>query len=496
MIPLDESFPSLVWPDNLQTIRFTEGEKDCVVQFIKSIWPGVKTSQTTCINFMKGVQGPLKLPVSLSFHYDAQGRVEYIVLLLNRNKGHALTCGGQRQPKTCYELTRGWAWVKKHELGNEQAICDYLSVRSLRGLSRVFARREIDGKKQFFEKFHPGTLEDWIGTRKLRGVRTKLFIISSLLEGLVQLRRLIITQTVDGTSSFHGDITLANILISAWEPVLNDFGFSNVLDGVCASPLYNHPSYVFLKHLPPAKLAPILARQGGARDMWSMGIVIGTLIRNYFAKLTTLPSLKIPPFDFVVKMLDPSSRSVNFYQVRKLNQNQVDQELLMLRRMSSSTVDALIVDALWDLVADMLKIDLNKIIEPEEALARVNTLLAETSPTIQKFVGLMERIKRLQLSLKETQLKIEKLIAQVNGVFFLRGGGIRAKLPILIHPLSCEKIMPIKPLDSDEANPGKNRQYDPGTFHGCCAKSGLGAPGVANGVCGNWGLPLGASAPV
>lgn len=388
------SFP-LTWPVQLADLHLTEQEQAILVNFFKAVNPQIKKCYEPSRSFAKQIIHPVgitrwRLPISVTFLFNAAGKLKGVVLLLNSTRGKAFKEGGQRVPKTAYELLRGIFVVKKNILDNEEQLIDHLMQRKRCGAAQIFGKRAIWDKKsgirkkQYFEALYQGDLGSRIGSLQLFNPIYSLFIIHSLLKELQTLQQLQIEKwekTGKTYSSFHGDIKPWNILIGERGVAFTDYGMSNQTSGRAGSLGYACPILFNHMEMTPSEIREFLEENGKKLDLWSLGVVLVVLLRNQFSSYPGL-QLFCPPLAFIEKRIHRG----RFHQFGEVTQQEVDEELSRNKEIFATGPYATLLGELWDLAAHFLKVNLQQTATLDDALTRTNVLLELYAPKTKQFM--------------------------------------------------------------------------------------------------------------
>ncbi|MDN3507382.1 MAG: hypothetical protein P0S94_00510 [Simkaniaceae bacterium] len=376
---------SVEWPANLIEYNLTADEKNIIDTHLTKalnsprIHIGKKMItyfDTSSEHYGEVVQA--KLPASVTFLSEPDG---YTVncFLLSKN---VLAKGGERTVKRAWDLTSGKAYVKKPLLDKlEKDI--YIPMNESHFGYRL---REVKGKTnnqkiQVLEPLAKGALDSiLLDSNTTLSLEDRLKMPSSLLQQLKSLHSLTITpENSNPYPLFHQDISADNILLDRdenqqWSAQLTDFGAAGRISSAICKKFYLPPEYTtfFMQNgiFNSTNMSDVTCNElekfnrdhAQARDIWSMGLVIFTLLRG------KMGLLKYNTLDYAV----PFVNSLRYYwhdlfsnarTIRLPNQDDINQEiceltgeLLALVDQNDITMRTKIYD-LCDVLLNMLRVD-------------------------------------------------------------------------------------------------------------------------------------------
>jgi|GEM_PF-6717182 len=375
----------LKWPEQ----GINAAERLVLKRFIKAALTSVLAQSEDNLTFRKKQIHSVEqvdwiLPITVTFLRDARGIIG-IVLLLNKARGIVLEGGGQRKPKTAFDLLSGYV-VKKDATPTELKVIEYLRIHPSRGVVEIVGKRTVrdarDGliKHQYFEVYRPKPLSHWIGRPVLNRPLFKLYLISGILKGLQQFHSRKISScdpTRGQFTSFQGDLKPADLLLSDFGILITDFGASNLCKNLSFSPVYAHPIMRKLGCEDSKNWCPFQEKYGAQLDMWSIGILIAILLRNAFSSKTLEHA---PPLGFIEKYF----KRMPFYP--DVSQAEIDQEIAGYKKEDANKEASFILVPLWELVQGCLRVNPAEIIPIEQAITCTDQLLMRHSPRLKEAI--------------------------------------------------------------------------------------------------------------
>jgi serine/threonine protein kinase len=378
-----------IWPKNLSllfkerldqsiTQKEMEAKKEEIDRHLRTIRSGtsVTTIRRKLTYTTDGKEVNVTLPIGLAL-FDRPNEVSHLLLL---SKAIVFT-GGERKIRRAYDVTTGTFYLKKRIVGlfEERILKTLPKLRAQRDIHTSVIWRKIPSKipgtpekLQIIEPIRDGTLSILFGTEPLSHFPVKHALITDLLADLVDLHSLSLSNCKITTRSFpwvdpvnhelpkftvfHADIKIANVLVflqdGKWRAELCDFGCAAdptkfVISIGFTPPEYitfyksEHPRGIFDKSLlvDDFKLAQFNIEHGPKRDIWSMGLVILSLLverekkaiwenrsenKRYTAQIPPLPCLK--------KVLSGTVWTYDEEKIVSLTQKDIDDDLAHLEK--------------------------------------------------------------------------------------------------------------------------------------------------------------------
>jgi hypothetical protein len=372
-----------IWPKDLQRLGITEEQRIKVDEHLreafKVVYKGGKIDfakkfiqYTDGINVVNAI-----LPFSLSITKENKEGGGFRVFLLPKT---VFAQGGERKIRWAYDLTGGNYLLRKKIAGIfEEKILNYMQpLRAARGIqSPVIWLNSMDKqykpKKQMIEPVRDGTIAALFKKAPLADFSTKRDLIVDLLSDLQELHK----GQVTGVSIkddrfafrgrqpkelnyhlFHADIKPENVLVHSkegkWRAELIDFGLCAANPTAYVISIgYTPPEFIrfYSKARPfgiyhagqfedPFEIADFNIQHGQGRDVWSIGLVILSLLaerqqevlfENVFERMRK--KANIPPLPCLGKIL--SGEIFNKYDevdILKLTQEELDADLDLLEK--------------------------------------------------------------------------------------------------------------------------------------------------------------------
>lgn len=372
-----------IWPKDLQRLGISEDQRIKVDEHLreafKVVYKGGKIDfakkfiqYTDGVNVVNAV-----LPFSLSITKENGEGGGFRVFLLPKT---VFAQGGERKIRWAYDLTNGNYLLRKKIAGvfEERILNDMQPLRGARGIqSPVIWLNSKDKlnkpKKQMIEPVRDGTIAALFKKAPLADFSTTLDLIVDLLSDLQDLHKGQVTgiSINDDRLAFHGrppkelnyhmfhaDIKPENVLVHCkegkWRAELIDFGLSAAHPTAFVISLgYTPPEFIrfYIKTRPlgvdhagyfedPFEIADFNIQHGQGRDVWSIGLVILSLLAErqqevLFEKVSEHVRKKanIPPLRCLSKIL--SGEVFNKFDeagILKLTQKELDADLDQLEK--------------------------------------------------------------------------------------------------------------------------------------------------------------------
>lgn len=359
-----------IWPTDLTLLGLTENQKTEVDGHIRDAFRASVDPVSWSKKKLKYTNGnhqtvEATLPITLGAMKDNNGELR--VLLFSKI---IFASGGERKIRWVYDLTKGTFLLKKRITGLfEERILKYmLTLRMQRGITtsvdwRTSVDKQNNKKLQIIEPVRNGTLKILFGKDPLSNFHVKYDLILDLLTDLRDLHTGAVSGVKLSSESqelsyglFHSDITPLNILVflqnGKWRAELCDFGLaaSHPL-AYAISEGYTPPEYIhFYKEKRPfgiqhsfldndVSTAQFVIKHGQGRDVWSMGLVILTLLVEREEKVVwkavfhnnEVRARNIPPLPCLKAIL--SGTKWGYYieeDILKLKQETLDADLATL----------------------------------------------------------------------------------------------------------------------------------------------------------------------
>lgn len=310
-----------LWPKDLQLLGLTEEQKEQIDSHLREGFRALKNGGdlTYCKRWIKYGDGgqtvEAALPITLAIYNKREGQEfsvsieDFSVILLPKT---VFASGGERNIRWAYDLTAGKFLLKKRVVGPfETTLVDrMLPLRIHRAIktSLIFRNsfdKEMMPKTQMIEETRDGALPILLGTAPLADFSVKHDLIVDLLNDLQALHSLPIrgftltsneNQQIERSyMSFHSDIKPANVLVfeqrGKWRAELCDFGAAAANPVAFISSFgFTPPEYIrFYEERRPLgisqpcfdndeEIAEFNINHGQGRDVWSLGLVILTLL--------------------------------------------------------------------------------------------------------------------------------------------------------------------------------------------------------------------------
>lgn len=384
------------WPKNLSFLGITAEQKDLLNLVISTL---VQTSKfSPKIEILKSQKNHTELQIEVSndgFHrFTLPFRIRYViedqelqnVVVLSRK---IIDQGGQRNVRLSFNPFKSKYYVRKRATSEtEILIVETLSKRKHRGLVSVKPWQEISSsgvkRTKFLEPLYEMPLTELFGTYHLTKFQQKLFLIEDLLFGLQafhshQIENICFGDYTGSFKWFHYDLKPDNILVrrnlqtGGFEAAITDFGHACNTDGVGGSNGYRSPERV-QRYLTSSRTTHdnfvYQAQHGQSMDIWSMGLIfVGILIGRGSEKAGD----HFPPLPCLEEgFLKDSKKEIHFCDafVAELTQDQIDRDLDQLKAAypASTPEKQLMLDHLWKMVKQMLRVKPEERITAEEAL--------------------------------------------------------------------------------------------------------------------------------
>ncbi len=364
-----------IWPKDLSKLGLNESQKDKIDKHIQQAFKTL--SKGGNIGFSKNKleynyrdqTKKVNLPFSLNIT-KVVDTATYQILLFPKT---VFASGGERTIRWAYDLTKGEFLLKKRIVGSfekEILVClNSIRLKNGRGSPLIWrTAKDKTGKEklQLIEPIQEGSLAILFNTAPLAHFSVKRELILDLLQELEALNQVSISCTVSLTKSlegehqtprkfayaaFHADIKPLNVLVSLknekWRAELCDFGQAAANPCITiTSTGYTPPEYIRFYHLYKKQkselfftqtsdrldLAEFTVNHGHGRDIWSMGLVILTLLVGREEEISYHLSMKesiksyIPPLRSLKSVLS-GWQDYNEQGTLKLTQEALDADL-------------------------------------------------------------------------------------------------------------------------------------------------------------------------
>lgn len=421
---LSHRFKSSTWPKNLTDINLTDKQKQDLESILseattllssnehtytltKEKTPGMGSVRKLLIKKDETVIKEYTLPIAIDI--IKKNRLSHIVLIAKK----ILAQGGERgNIRLCYDLTEGSYLVRKRSISEiEQLLIKTFQQDPKRGVVSFFGERKPIGdakKQQVLEYFYPDTLGDLIGKTTL-DADTKKSLIHDLLSGLNAIHELTINKlsydniTVPSLKAFHHDlkpdnvVTRFNPITNRLEAAITDFGFACNPVIIAGSIGFKPPETLAFeyKYQPSSKNDCLTATSqevidynlsyGQMQDIWSMGLVLATLLIGSTSKKTAYKGDS--PIPCIENRLLTGEKATSGWtmlhpdaEIIHLTQAELDNDLLTLKKDSLKSAkgnEAIQLQRLWDeIVFKMLRVSPEERLSAKEALQTFNTIIS------------------------------------------------------------------------------------------------------------------------
>ncbi|MEC7838575.1 MAG: hypothetical protein VX777_00895 [Chlamydiota bacterium] len=331
---------NILWPENLDTIKITEKERDLLQAKIEELRDNLLPESETSKPYRLCSRTPNSCPRRLHICHD-----HYFVVLNNHGKMPMFDSTGAQQKKIKYvwDCKTGRFWLKKSLFSSKQAEC-ILYLKYAPNLSKSFlgipklvtdsGSEDVKNKLRYFEEMAMFSLPILL---KKRQVKLNFDYILGLMDSLRKIHAVKYTPSafhslsIPGQYSsfgaphplFHGDISPNNVICEnvinkesgkAYSKLmLTDFYAIGDIKNIywtkgwgspeCIQYAKTHTKYQTMN------TSKFMAKYGAKKDTWAMGLIIGSLIRG---KMHPKYEQSLPCFSFITDKLkfDPTGKYV------------------------------------------------------------------------------------------------------------------------------------------------------------------------------------------
>lgn len=375
-----------IWPSNLSTIKINSSEKRQLDAYLEAIQPDIANGIAPAFHrknrhfSYKGKSW--NLPRTLSFVEDPRTRRVAAILLTVNNS--PLGKGRDRTPKMIYNLTTGECMCKK-KVQHDYELELMKSLNNSKGIEPLSYVRKVKGqlqtKTQLITPLYKGTIEKLLNANANTALSAKDIkrIMLNLLNGLEKLHLHPGKGLLPTNFSYHSDIKPANLLYKlnaeGYEAVISDFETVNYTEKLWGTPGWMSPEKVrFWTYLNTNSNIPAYnERNGQSDDMWSIGGVFASLLKNqlhemrFGSQFAVLPPLAciyrkcrfIPNHEGKIEFLDRN--------VANVTQQELDQELAQFKADTAFSPDGSARQKMWDIAKSMLLVNSNRRLKARQA---------------------------------------------------------------------------------------------------------------------------------